>query len=172
MLYSKNNAYPGPIPERIRLSSGLTRTGKDYTEEELADAGYKTVQDIPSCEEHQLVEWDYTNGEWVVRNKTVEEIIAENDIQWEAIKQTRDMLLRESDWTQVRDAFSDKDYLAEPLATLWLQYRSILRDVTNVDSPSKVVWPQVPTEEEAYNLFVNRGRDNLEFLRQRGLINE
>ena len=41
MLYSINNARPAPLPFRIRLSNGFTRTEPDtFTAEEIADAGY------------------------------------------------------------------------------------------------------------------------------------
>lgn len=172
MLYSHNNQYPGDIPERIRLSSGLTRTGKDYTEEELLDAGYKLVADKPSCETDEIVEWNSTTGEWSTRKKTIEESIAENDLKWETVKQLRDNLLKESDWTQLDDAFLNKTFLAESLKALWLQYRLALRTVTQQSSPSSVVWPKPPTDEDAHALMQVRNRENYEFLVNQGLINE
>ena len=36
MLYSKNGDYPTILPNRIRMSNGFTRTGRDtFTEEEI-----------------------------------------------------------------------------------------------------------------------------------------
>jgi hypothetical protein len=41
MLYSINNLRPAPLPFRIRLSNGFTRTEPaSFTAEEIADAGY------------------------------------------------------------------------------------------------------------------------------------
>jgi hypothetical protein len=41
MLYSFNNGRPSPLPFRIRLSNGFTRTEPaSFTAEEIADAGY------------------------------------------------------------------------------------------------------------------------------------
>jgi len=41
MLYSLNNQRPAPLPFRIRLSNGFTRTEPaSFTAEEIADAGY------------------------------------------------------------------------------------------------------------------------------------
>lgn len=58
-LYSKNGLYPAPIPERIRLSDGRTRTDSTtFTTEELADAGYVPVSDKPSAGRYQKVEWN------------------------------------------------------------------------------------------------------------------
>lgn len=41
MLYSIRNQRPAPLPFRIRLSNGFTRTERaSFTAEEIADAGY------------------------------------------------------------------------------------------------------------------------------------
>ena len=41
MLYSFRNQRPAPLPQRIRLSNGFTRTEPaSFTAEEIADAGY------------------------------------------------------------------------------------------------------------------------------------
>lgn len=41
MLYSYNGNTPSPLPFRIKLSNGFTRTDPTtFTEEEIADAGY------------------------------------------------------------------------------------------------------------------------------------
>lgn len=168
MLYSKNNSYPTLIPERIRLSSGLTRTGKDYTDEELLDAGYRKVSDMPECQSNEMVEWDFANGEWLVRNKTIEELIAEADIKWEAIRKKRDILLKESDWTQLRDSFTG--HLAPAYSRLWALYRQALRDITKASSPSTVVWPIAPTAEMAQEEYSSLNNSNIQLLKDRGLI--
>ena len=41
MLYSHNNSRPAPLPHRIRLADGSTRTDRaTFTTEEIAEAGY------------------------------------------------------------------------------------------------------------------------------------
>lgn len=49
----------------------------------------------------------------------------------------RDVLLAQSDWTQLPDV---------PLATkaVWASYRQALRDVTKQPDPFKIVWPALP----------------------------
>jgi hypothetical protein len=48
MLYSLNGAYPKPLPKRIVLSNGTTRTDPTtFTPEEIADAGYIQVPEPP-----------------------------------------------------------------------------------------------------------------------------
>ncbi len=88
-LHSLNGAYPQLIPYRIRLSNGLTRTDPaTFTAEEILDAGYIFVGDKPVVSNTQIVEWSTTLINWVVRDKTPEEIEQENEI-------TRDRLSRE-----------------------------------------------------------------------------
>lgn len=62
-MYSLKGQYPQPLPYRIRLSNGLTRTGS-YTAEEIADAGYVEAPDPPSLSRHEILSWD--GAQWVV----------------------------------------------------------------------------------------------------------
>ena len=61
-----------------------------------------------------------------------------------ALRQLRDFHLAACDWTQVPDsALSDED------RTAWRVYRQALRDITETfTSPSDVIWPLFPGEEE------------------------
>jgi len=77
-LYSYNGAYPQTIPFRIRLSDGRTRTDPtSFTAEEITDAGYTEVSDKPTITDTQVLEWDSQAIDWIVRDKTSEEIAAE-----------------------------------------------------------------------------------------------
>lgn len=55
-LYSLRGQYPQQLPDRIILSDGFTRTGGNYTPEDIADAGYFAVEVPPSYDPntHQL----------------------------------------------------------------------------------------------------------------------
>lgn len=76
MLYSHNNQHPRPIPFRIVLSDGRTRTDPTtFTPEEIADAGYVPVDDPPTITRFERLSWSGTN--WVVTSYTQEEIDAE-----------------------------------------------------------------------------------------------
>lgn len=44
-LYSLRGQYPQQLPDRILLSDGFSRTGGNYTAEEIADAGYFAVEE-------------------------------------------------------------------------------------------------------------------------------
>lgn len=52
------------------------------------------------------------------------------------IRLQRNLLLQESDWTQVADAPVDKQ--------LWALYRQVLRDFPSTCDPNNPVWPTQP----------------------------
>lgn len=149
MYYSYNGNYPVKLADigRIRLSDRSTRTGGDYTDEELQDAGFTYVGDIPTLNTNQVLEWDAESFDWVVREKTQEELDAELANQWQMVIDKKEQLLRDSDWTQLSDAFDgndEGDYLREA----WGSYRHTLRRINVVSnrSPQEVVWPEEPTD--------------------------
>ena len=79
MLYSKNGNYPEVLPFRIRMPDGRTRTDPStFTESELSEAGYVSVPDEPIPSSTQVVEWNSENIQWIVRDKTPQEI--ENEL--------------------------------------------------------------------------------------------
>jgi hypothetical protein len=62
------------------------------------------------------------------------------NINWNVIREIRDQLLKNSDWTQMLDV-----EMTEEKKELWKEYRKNLRNVpTNFRSPQDVEWPQVP----------------------------
>lgn len=76
--YTKGGAVPAPLPFRIRLPDGRTRTNPaSFTPEEIAGAGFVAVDPEPALGVNQVVTWG--DGDWVVRDKTPEEISAEHD---------------------------------------------------------------------------------------------
>ena len=73
----------------------------------------------------------------------VDEEVIDNSLTDEAIitlaREQRDLLLQQSDWTQVPDAPVN--------ATSWATYRQALREVpTQSGFPSSVNWPTKPTD--------------------------
>jgi len=57
---------------------------------------------------------------------------------WDGIRNQRDLLLKESDWSDLPNT---------PLSNKqdWINYRQALRDVPQAyPSPSEVIWPQKP----------------------------
>ena len=151
MLYSHNNEYPAPLPERIRLSSGLTRTDSStFTAEEIADAGYVSVEDPPSFEEKtEKLIWN--GSAWEVIALTDEELAVKNAAEWAEIRGVRDNKIKESEWRIFRyqseeragitthtDNISDLD-----------NYIKKLRDIPQTySSVGDIVWPDEPWESE------------------------
>ena len=82
--------------------------------------------------------------------KTVQQIIGSDKITdsmitehrekdtWEQIRQHRNKLLIECDWTQGADVPS-------AIKTPWATYRTSLRDITTVATTADVVWPTKPS---------------------------
>jgi len=75
------------------------------------------------------------DGEWQQRKLSKTEI---NSEQWQSIRNKRDQLLAESDWTQMPDSTLYQDQA-------WLDYRTALRNLPqSFDNPDDVVWPEKP----------------------------
>tara|TARA_R110000803_G_scaffold209744_1_gene279951 strand:- start:46 stop:417 length:372 start_codon:yes stop_codon:yes gene_type:complete len=58
-------------------------------------------------------------------------------VQWETVREKRNKLLTESDWTQLPD-------IPQATKDLWEPYRQELRDVTNQPDPYNITWPTPP----------------------------
>ena len=67
-LYSFSGGQPAPLPFRITLSDGSTRTNQGtFTPEEIADAGYQAVPPRPVHDPAtQRVKWD--GSSWAVED--------------------------------------------------------------------------------------------------------
>lgn len=61
----------------------------------------------------------------------------EIDEAWKALRSRRNVLLSNSDWTQLADAPVD--------AAEWAAYRQELRDITTQSDPFNIVWPVAPS---------------------------
>jgi hypothetical protein len=78
--------------------------------------------------------FDATTNEFVIKEETVQLDVAELA---DAIREERNKLLKESDWTQVLDAPVDQQ--------AWAVYRQSLRDITLQESfPLNIVFPIKP----------------------------
>lgn len=90
-LYTKNGSYPEPIPFRIKLSNGQTRTDpSSFSDEEIIDAGYIEVPNPPVITQEQVLEWYPANLAWIVRSKTQQEIDNLKTLRINYITESRD----------------------------------------------------------------------------------
>lgn len=64
--YTRDGSYPAPLPFRIRLKDGRTRTDPtSFTLEEIADAGYIPAPEEPQYDPAtQRINWD--GSDWIV----------------------------------------------------------------------------------------------------------
>ena len=84
-------------------------------------------------EENEVVEYQK------VRNKTEQEIIEETQSMWVNVRNRRNQLLNECDWTQLPDS-----PLTNQKQTEWQIYRQSLRDITQQTNPFGISWPTPP----------------------------
>ena len=83
----------------------------------------------------------YIEGQWIqqwVLNAAAEDEVAERTLTVSRqMRETRNIKLQKTDWTQLRDAPVD--------ATVWATYRQALRDITSQDGfPWEITWPEEP----------------------------
>ena len=74
---------------------------------------------------------------WVQSDATTTEIELRLAIKWSEIRELRNQLLSECDWTQLGD-------VSESIKTSYQSYRQNLRDITSQSDPFSIVWPEKP----------------------------
>lgn len=74
---------------------------------------------------------------WIISDASEEEIAKRTSEKSLEIKETRNLLLAESDWTQLPDSHVN--------SSLWATYRQELRDISKqLEFPWNVIWPTKP----------------------------
>ena len=138
LVYSYKGQEPQPLPERIRLSNGLTRTDSlTFTEEEIADAGYTLSDPKPVVDPNQQkVSW--TTSGWVVENLSDQEIQSLIDQEWSSVRNKRNELLKNTDWLVIKATELGKAVNEEIV-----NYRQALRDITTQEDPFNIIWPML-----------------------------
>ena len=135
LLYSHNSAKPQPLPFRIRFSDGSTRTDPStFTQEEITAAGFTGPYTQPSYDSKtEVLDWD--GSDYFVRPYNTQEL----EEQWNKVREQRNQLLKDSDWTQISDynlGLENKEQ--------WATYRQELRDLPNLQSnPFDILWPEI-----------------------------
>lgn len=141
-LYSYNRNFPTPLPHRIRLSNGSTRTDPlTFTPEEILDAGYVLAETMPNNNPiTQRLSWDGVN--WQVTELSSEELaaLAENELQ--NIRHKRDVLIDGVIWRVQRYESETRLGLVPTDDIQKLdEYIQALRDVTEQPDPFNITWP-------------------------------
>jgi|ETNmetMinimDraft_21_1059911.scaffolds.fasta_scaffold06212_4 hypothetical protein len=143
MLYSHNNQYPDQLPNRIRLSSGLTKTDSStFTAEEIADAGYVLADTSPSYDvTTQKVIWN--SGSWEVVSLTDEEIADNTKSLWDEIRENRDTKIMEAEWRVMRNLSETRIGITTTTDNIsdLDTYIQALRDIGEQTDPRNITWP-------------------------------
>ena len=74
---------------------------------------------------------------WIQSDASQSEINYRLENQWFIIRETRNQLLSECDWTQLAD-------IPTETKELWSSYRQSLRDITSQTNPFSITWPVKP----------------------------
>jgi hypothetical protein len=113
----------------------------------LAEHGLMSLEPTPVVDSaRQRVEWAEASivgsrvRTWRVVDLTADEIAYQQDYAtqtaWQAIRNQRDRILKDTDWTQLSDAPVDR--------AAWATYRQALRDITQQSDPRAITWPTQP----------------------------
>ena len=76
--------------------------------------------------------------EWVAEGNSIE--AADDTLTWDDIREKRDQILRDTDWTMTTGATVDQ--------AQWAAYRQVIRDIPQTykdKTPDDVVWPTQPS---------------------------
>jgi hypothetical protein len=76
---------------------------------------------------------------WNETDASAEEISTKIEEKWLEVRELRDNLLSQSDWTQFQDSPITGSSLTE-----WQTYRQSLRDITSQSNPFSLSWPARP----------------------------
>jgi len=135
-LYSLKGSKPEPIPFRLKFPDGFTRTDPStFTADEISVAGYTGPYEYPTYDSKtETIEW--TGTEFIIRPYNTQEL----EYQWSKVREQRNQLLKDSDWTQI----SDYDLGLENKEQ-WASYRQELRDLPVAQSnPFNISYPVPP----------------------------
>ena len=124
-LYSYQGQEPKVLPYKIRLNDGTAPSDPStYTDEQITEAGFTGPYTFPEHEEpSQRVYWDFENLEYVIEDVLVPGSDMTEEEVWAGIRNVRNILLTESDWTVLSDAPFTVTQKQEAL-----DYRQALRD--------------------------------------------
>ena len=97
----------------------------------IKDGVYLSIPiDEANTDYQEYLEWAKTN--------TAE--AADDTLTWDDIRETRDQILRDTDWTMTTGATVDQ--------AQWAAYRQVIRDIPQTykdKTPDDVVWPTQPS---------------------------
>lgn len=143
-IIDNNIVYPYSL-KKLREDNPRVSFPSEFTEAVMNEYDIFEVRKTPmpndytkniSEENPILVEGVYYQN-WVQTNASESEINTRIESKWEEIREIRNELLKETDWTQLSD-------IPQSTKDLYTNYRQELRDVTSQLNPYNIVWPVKP----------------------------
>ena len=136
--------YPYTI-EQLKLDTPNVSFPENLSNEILIEWGVNEVTPTPKPNDYTknitegtpILSGDSYIQVWNQTNASEAEINSRIENKWIEIRDFRDSLLLECDWTQVSDSpqASNND---------WKVYRQALRDITTQSDPFNITWPVKP----------------------------
>ena len=136
--------YPYTIKDLKAAHRNITFPN-ELGEETMTEFGLYEVRQTPKPNDYTknitegtpiLVDGVYYQN-WIQTNASESEINYRLENQWFVIREIRNELLSECDWTQLSDiSFETK--------AIWSEYRQSLRDITSQTNPFNITWPVKP----------------------------
>ncbi len=136
--------YPYSL-QILREDNPRTSFPSEMTESLMSEWNIYEVRQTPKPNDYTknilegtpiLVEGVYYQN-WEQTNASETEINQRIQNKWEEIREIRNELLKECDWTQLGD-------IPNETKSIWTTYRQELRDVTTQANPFSIVWPEKP----------------------------
>ncbi len=136
--------YPYTIKDLKAAHRNITFPN-ELTEETMVEFDLYEVRQTPKPNDYTktitegtpiLVDGVYYQN-WVQTNASESEIDYRLENQWFVIREIRNELLSECDWTQLSD-------IPTETKAIWSGYRQSLRDITSQTNPFNITWPVKP----------------------------
>jgi hypothetical protein len=143
-IVNNTKTYPYTIQE-LRNSLPNVSLPASLTNEQLLEWDMYEVEFVSAPNDHTkdisegipvLSEGKYYQN-WIQANASESEIQKRVEDKWIEIRDIRNELLSECDWTQLND-------ISIETKNIWSNYRQELRDITNQSSPFNINWPAKP----------------------------
>ena len=136
--------YPYSIPQ-LRAAFPNTSLPSELTDESLVEWDMYVVTPTPMPNDYTknitegtpvLTDGVYYQS-WNQTDASQSEIDYRLENQWFIVRETRNELLAECDWTQLSDVSTETK-------SIWSEYRQSLRDITSQTNPFSITWPVKP----------------------------
>jgi hypothetical protein len=147
-VFNNTHTYPYTVSD-LKLDNPNTSFPENIENTDLSTFNVFEVLETPKPDDAQYTNKVYEGmpvfensnyyQNWIVEEAESEYTNIYIEKVWEQLRQRRNALLYESDWTQVLDT-----PLTDEEKTGWITYRQDLRDITLQEDPFNITWPTKP----------------------------